>query len=253
MVKERIIIVAGGLGTRMHPITETIPKCLVDINGMPLIERQLRFFKKKGYSEFIFCIAHLAEKVKEHFEKHAKDKYDITFVEEQEELRGTAGSVKLSQKLFSPEENFIVFYGDNFTSMDFDKFISSHKKNNALMTLCLRVDKKKERKSDLILLEKSNKMTTFKEKPSQEEVNRVQELGKKIYANNGIFACSAKIFKHIPENKKYDFSKELIPTLLAQNKEVYGYPTEEFYHELGRTEKYQKFLEAFKAKQEILQ
>src|SRR5512137_1803905 len=100
----KIVIVAGGLATRMLPITEEIPKCMVDINGKPLIQHQLEFFKSKGYTEFIFCVAHLAEKVKEYFGDGSALGVKIQYVQETKELMGTAGSVKLTEPLITEPE-----------------------------------------------------------------------------------------------------------------------------------------------------
>src|SRR3989344_7811731 len=114
----KIVIVAGGLAKRMKPITEEIPKCLIDINGKPLIQHQIEFFRENGYTEIIFCVAHLANKVKDYFRDGAKFGVNITYLEETNKLMGTAGSVKPLEKFIEKDEDFIVYYGDNLTNMD---------------------------------------------------------------------------------------------------------------------------------------
>ncbi len=245
----KIIIVAGGLATRMKPITEEIPKCLIDINGKPLILHQLEFLKKHGFNEIIFCVAHLADKVKEYFGDGSKFGLNIKYVQETKELMGTAGSVKLTENLIGNDKEFIVYYGDNLTNMNFGKFLSFHKQNNALATVCMRPTPENYKASSIITLDDKNKIEVFLEKPSEEDLHK--NKGKK-YINSGIYAFSNKIFDLIPQNTKYDFAKQLFPLLIEQNKPFYGYPTTEYFREIGRVEKYEQFLKEVEGKDLIL-
>ncbi len=244
----KIIIVAGGLATRMKPITEEIPKCLIDINGIPLIERQLNFLKKKGYTEIIFCVAHLAEKVKEHFGDGGRFGLNVQYVQETDELMGTAGSVKLVEGLV--EDDFIVYYGDNLTNMDFDKFLQAHKESGAIATICMRPLPSGYKSSSVITLNDNDSIKVFLEKPPIEEIEKYKD--EKRYINSGIYAFKKEIFELIPENTKFDFCKQLFPLLMEKGLKFQGYPTEEFFREIGRVEKYEKFLEEFKDKEVIL-
>ncbi len=240
----KIIIVAGGLATRMKPITEEIPKCLVDVNGKPLIHIQLDFLKSKGYTEFIFCVAHLADKVKEYF-KNGKDfGLSVQYVQETDELMGTAGSVKLAESLIGDDEDFIVYYGDNLTNMDFDSFLEFHKEKNAIATICMRPLSEGYKSSSVITLDDNKKITVFLEKPPIEKIERYKD--EKRYINSGIYAFKKEIFAHIPKDTKYDFAKQLFTKLVEQGAPFFGYPTDEFFRELGRVEKYEKFFEEFK-------
>ena len=166
----KIVIVAGGLATRMRPVTEEIPKCLVDVNGKPLIQHQLEFFRKNGFTEFIFCVAHLAEKVKEYFRDGRDFGLRIRYVQETKELMGTAGSVKLAQKLIGGDEDFIVYYGDSLTSMDFHKFITFHKEKRGVATIVMRPLPEGYKSSSLITLHKDGKVKNFVETPSSEQL-----------------------------------------------------------------------------------
>lgn len=246
----KIIIVAGGLATRMRPITEEIPKCLIDINGTPLIEHQINYFKKHGYTEFIFCVAHLADKVKEYFKDGKDFGVKISYVQETKELMGTAGSVKLVENQIGDDETFIVYYGDNLTNMDFEKLLHFHKDKHALATIVMRPQPEGYKGSSVITLDDHSKIKVFLEKPSQEEIDKYQN--EKRYINNGIYVFSKKVFEMIPENKKYDFAKEVFPRIMSEKDSLYGYPTKEFFREIGRVEKYNAFLEEIKGKKEFL-
>jgi mannose-1-phosphate guanylyltransferase / phosphomannomutase len=246
----KIIIVAGGLATRMRPITEEIPKCMIDINGKPLIQHQLEFFKSRGYKDIIFCVAHLADKVKEYFEDGKKFGLNINYVQETKELMGTAGSVKLAEKIIGKDENFIVYYGDNLTNIDFDKFTNFHITKKALATICLRSLPKSYKSSSIIILDKEKKIKVFLEKPSTEEFKKYEN--ENIFINSGIYIFNREIFKLIPANLKFDFAKQLFPLILEKKLGLYGYSTNEYFREIGRVEKYEKFLEEVKGKTRIL-
>ncbi len=239
----KIIIVAGGLATRMGQITEEIPKCLIDLNGKPLIQHQLEYFRDKGYKDIIFCVAHLAEKVKDYFRDGKEFGLNISYVQEKEELMGTAGSVKLAEDII--DEDFIVYYGDNITSMDFDRFIRFHKEKKTIATICIRPLPQGYKSSSLITLDEDKKIKLFLEKPPIETIEKHKD--EKRYINSGIYAFKKDIFKLIPENQKYDFAKQLFPSLIEMG--VYGYVTEEFFREVGRVEKYKALLEEFKDKE----
>lgn len=246
----KIIIVAGGLATRMRPITEDIPKCLIDINGKPLIEHQINFFKKHGYKEFIFCVAHLAQKVKDYFKDGKDFGVKITYVEETKELMGTAGSVKLVEDRIGNDETFIVYYGDNLTNMDFGKLLHFHKEKHAIATIVTRPQPDGYTGSSVITMDSHHKIKVFLEKPTQEQIELYHD--EKKYINNGIYVFNKEVFKMIPENKKYDFAKEVFPKIMTEKDGLFCYPTKEFFREIGRVEKYNAFLEEIKGKNEFL-
>jgi len=244
----KIVIVAGGLATRMLPITEEIPKCLVDINGKPLIQHQLEFFKSKGYTEFIFCVAHLADKVKEYFGNGSEFGIKIQYVQETKELMGTAGSVKLAEPLII-EPEFIVYYGDNLTSMDMGRLRKFHSLKRSLATIVLRPSPPNYKASSIILLHPDNRIKLFLEKPTPVDYDKYCE--EKMYINSGIYLFGREIFGMIPKDTKFDFAKDLFPKLLNFREPFFGYPTTEFFREIGRVEKYEAFLLEVKGKQNI--
>lgn len=247
MTKMQIVIVAGGLATRMQPIAEKIPKCLIDINGKPLIQHQLEFFKKKGYTDIIFCIAHLAEKVKEYFKDGTEFGLNIQYSNEEKELMGTAGAVKQAEPLI--EGDFIVFNGDNLTSMDFDRFVEFHKQSGGLATMVVRPLPERYKSSSVIILNEDKRINVFLEKPPMEVIEKYKD--QKRYINSGIYLLNKDTLELIPKKTKFDFSKQFFPLLMGKQA-LYGYPTTEFFREIGRIEKYVKLLKEFKGVKEIL-
>ncbi len=246
--KPKIVIVAGGLATRMNPITQNIPKCLIDVNGTPLIEHQIIYFKDRGYVDFVFCVAHLAGEVRKYFGNGSKFGVNIEYSQEPKDLLGSAGAVKLIENFV--DESIIIFYGDNLTSLDFDKMLNFHKDKKSKFTVFLRKKPEDYKGSSLVVLDDTNRIKTFIERPSEEELeaNKKQES----YINNGIYIMEPEIFHKIPRDMKYDFGKDLIPELLKDNLDVYGYYSDDFFVELGRVEKYQKFIDNFKGRKKVL-
>jgi histidinol-phosphate phosphatase family protein len=247
--KPKVVIIAGGLATRMKPITENIPKCLIDVNGTPLIEHQISYFKKHGYKDFIFCVAHLADMVKEYFGDGSKFGVNIEYSQEPKELLGSGGAVKLIENIV--DDTFIVFYGDNLTNLDFDKFLKFHKEHNSKFTILMRECPENYRGSSLITMHKDNRINIFLEKPTEEQME--QHKKEKIYINNGIYIIEPELFSEIPKNTKYDIGKELIPKLMHKGIEVYGYVSpDDFFIELGKIDRYEKFLVKFRGREKVL-
>lgn len=246
--KPKVVIVAGGLATRMRPITEKIPKCMVDVNGIPLIEHQINYFKESGYTDFIFCVSHLSGLVKEYFGNGSTLGVNIKYSEEPNELLGSAGAVKLIEQC--SKEAMVVFYGDNLTNLDFDKFLMFHNDKKSSFSIFLREKPENYSGSSLIMMDEENMIKTFIEKPSKEEFEMYKD--QKQYINNGIYIIEPEIFIDIPKNTKYDFGKDLIPKLLKSGKKMYGYCSEDFFIELGRVEKYESFLNNFKGRERVL-
>jgi len=248
-MKPKTMIIAGGLATRMKPVTETIPKCLVDIAGKPLIQHQLEFMRDKGYTRFVFCVAHLAQQVQDYLKDGSALGVQIEYSREPETLRGTAGAAKVAEPLID-EDICIVYYGDSLTSMDFDRLIAFHNDSKSDFTIVLRDNPPGYEGTSLITMNEQNEINEFIEKPSPEK--REQLRGEKKYINNGIYVMSKKVFGSIPADTKYDFAKQLIPDLLSRKARVLGYVSNDFFREIGRVEKYEKFAEEIREKGRVL-
>jgi len=228
----KVVIVAGGLAKRMMPVAEQIPKCLVDINGKPLILHQIEFFKKNGFTEFIFCIAHLANKVEDYFNDGSRFGVNIQY--SQDQLSGTAGAVKLVENMV--RDVCIVYYGDNLTTMNFHKLLDFHTSKKSDFTVVVKPSA--GHGSSLVRLADSSRVTSFTERQTAEDLKTPGSN----YINNGIYIMNKNIFSLIPPKRKYDFGYNLIPDLVRKKFNVYGYITHEFFREIGRLEKYEKFM-----------
>lgn len=240
-----IMIVAAGVGSRLQDITGKLPKCLVSVHDKPLIQYQIEEFVRQGFTSIIFCLGYQNTYITECFQSGdrfgADIKYSIEPFFSSDKLSGTAGAVKYGQR-FIENDTFIVFYGDNITTLDFNELLHFHKKNNAFATILVRPSRP-EKFSSIITLCDDGRMAHFIEKPTEEIKKQYYNITR--YENNGIYIFDKRVFNYIEPNKCVDFAKDIIPKLIADEKRVFGYICKDFFKELGRTEKFKAFLEEY--------
>ena len=114
------VILAGGLATRMRPLTETIPKALLPVAGRPFLDHQLEWLAGHGVSDVVLCVGYRADAIQAHAGDGARYGLHIRYVDEAERLRGTAGALRLALDEGALEESFLVTYGDSFLPIDFE-------------------------------------------------------------------------------------------------------------------------------------
>src|SRR3989344_1292210 len=125
----QVVILAGGLGIRLRPLTQSLPKPMVLIKGKPFLEYQLEMLKKNGFKDFILCTGYLGEKIEEYFGNGEKIGIHIKYSKENMPL-GTGGALKNGQKLL--EDEFILVYGDSFLYMDYQLLITDFNESKKL-------------------------------------------------------------------------------------------------------------------------
>ena len=226
----RGMILAAGIGTRLLPITERIPKCMVDVAGKPLIYHQLQWFKANGINEVAINLFHLPEPITSYVGDGSRFGVRVTYSPEKEIL-GTAGGVKAMAHFF--QGTFVVFYGDNFTDLCIDQMLIFHRKNRAAATLFIKPVGSKI--SSIIQMNSTQKIVRFVEKPSPDEVRSVSGT---LYSSNGIYILEPKILEFIPFGTMFDFGKDLFPNLIDREA-IYGFlEPKAFWRELGTLERY---------------
>jgi len=236
-MKPKVAVVAGGLATRMRAVSGETPKAMLEINGKPLLQHQVEVFKKQGFTDFVFCIAHFGQKIRDCFGNGSGLGIRIEYSEESE-LLGTAGAVKLAESKLG--EVCIVFYGDNLTTMDFGRLLEFHESKESDFTVVAGEVRDGKITGSLLTLD-NGRITLFLEHPEKEEFVKRG----KIYYNRGIYVMNKKVFSLIPDGK-CDFGHDLIPALIKQKAGIYGYVTDEFFREIGRPEKYERLKEELK-------
>ncbi len=159
----KLVLLAGGKGTRLYPLTENIPKPMLKINGKPMLEYQIEWAKKNGISEIIICSGYLSEQIEEYFGDGKKWGIDISYSVELEPL-GTAGPLKLIED--SLDGDFILLNADILTNADIKKAFAFHQKKNAKCTLLTHTSSHPQ-DSDLVEFDESGKVLKLWNKPHQ--------------------------------------------------------------------------------------
>ncbi|MEI6288240.1 MAG: nucleotidyltransferase family protein [bacterium] len=183
----KALILAAGLGTRLCPITDNIPKPLVVLGDQPLLWYHLESLRKNGVTEVLINTHYLPEMINGFVADYNNNHQDIkVFTTHEKELLGSAGTLKKNIDFFKDEQDFFVTYGDNLTTIDYDKILDFHVKNNTLATIASYHEKHPESKG-IIIHDKNKKIIKFIEKPSNEEIVSNQ-------ANGGVYVLNSKIF-----------------------------------------------------------
>jgi NDP-sugar pyrophosphorylase family protein len=238
-MKPTILIVAGGLATRLKEQLPDIPKCLLDIAGKPLVQHQIEQFRDQGYTDIVFCVSHLADKIQDYFRDGAAFGINARYSHEPPELLGTAGAVKLCEPLVNGAS--IVHYGDNLASICLDDLVDFHKQKGSMFTIVVRPRPEGYISTSLITLDETGRVTLFREKPSEEEF--AQYSSGQTFINNGMYVINPDVFAHIPQGEKCDFAKQLIPGLLAKKLPVYGMVGTGFFRDVNNMDKYHQLTE----------
>lgn len=190
----QVVLMAGGLGKRLRPLTETCPKPMLPIGGKPLLERIISRFRDQGFTDFYIALNYLGHMIEEHFGAGDQLNVNITYLREDKQL-GTAGALALLPD--DAADNLIVMNGDLITELDFRALIEAHEENDAVATMCIR-----EHRTTIpfgVVESNGSDYVSTVEKPTI--VNHI---------NAGIYCISRKALAAIPENSFYD-----MPTLFA--------------------------------------
>ena len=220
------IILAGGLGTRMKSISESIPKSMMLISGKPVLEHQVECLANYGIKEIILIINHLKSQIQDHFGDGEKWNVSITYYEEKEPL-GTVGGIKnIEDKL---ENNFIVLYGDVMMDVNIHRLLEYHKRQNSDCTLVLHPNDH-PLDSDLVELSRAYQVVAFHPKP-RDGSRYLQNM-----VNAGMYVMSKKVLTHLEKNKKTDFGKDVFPVIHSKLR-MFGYNTSEYLKDMGTPER----------------
>ncbi|HSP89145.1 MAG TPA: nucleotidyltransferase family protein [Ignavibacteriaceae bacterium] len=202
----KAFLLAAGLGTRLKPITNSIPKCLVPICGKPLLGWWIELFKKHGIDEVLINLHHFPERVKEYLEKNS---YGIKFVFFYEEnLLGSAGTLRENKNFVKNEKEFFILYADNLTNVNLSEFLRFHILKNNNFSLGL-FKSNNPSACGIALMNEENVVTDFEEKPKNPKSN---------LASAGVFLSAPNVLDLIPQKEITDIGFDLIPKLVNNMK-----------------------------------
>lgn len=235
----KAMILAAGYGLRLNPITKEIPKCMIDLEGKPVIERQINWLKSNGINEIAINLHYLPEKITNYLGNGSSLEVNITYSLE-EKLLGTAGAIKKMENFF--DNDFLVVYGDEYTNFNIDELKKYHSEKNSTATICIREDPPEIKATNVILIDENYKITDFVEKPSTDQIAK---LKLPTLTNCGIYLLNPEVLRFIPKGFA-DFGYDVFP-ILVKKKKVYGFIIPEKYdwYELGTLERYEKYKNRF--------
>lgn len=227
--KLKAIIMAGGKGTRLRPLTCNIPKPMMPILEKPVMEYIIELLKEHNIKDIGVTLGYLPDEIISYFGDGKKFGVNLMYFIEDKPL-GTAGSVKNAEIFL--DETFVVISGDALTDIDISSAIEFHKKKKAISTLILK-EVSVPLEYGVVVTEKDGRVKGFHEKPSWSEV-----FSDKV--NAGIYILEPEIFKYYERNQKFDFSKNLFPILLKEKLPMYAYVANEYWCDIGNIQQYSK-------------
>jgi NDP-sugar pyrophosphorylase family protein len=226
----KAMILAAGLGLRLRPLTDSIPKPMVPISNKPLLEYLIDYLKQAGFEELVINLHHRSNIVKDYFKDGSAFGVRINYSIEKEIL-GTAGGIKAAEP-FLKDDLFFVINSDIAFELDFADVIQFHKKNNASITMIAREDKDVE-KYGVIGIDSSFRVRRFLDFC---DIPQTGTLKKTMFAGIALFDPS--VLKEFPDKGYCDISKEIYPKLLTDDLPLFGYVTNKYWVEMGNPQKY---------------
>jgi mannose-1-phosphate guanylyltransferase len=221
---KKALILCGGEGTRLRPITYEIPKPMVPLKGKPILEHIIDHLKDSGIEEVILAVGYKHEQIISHFGNGKNFGLKINYVIEKEPL-GTGGPLKLAKGMF--DESFLILNGDVISKIDLVDMIRSHRKNNALVTIALTTVKEPEHYGVAML--KGEKIIGFLEKPKEAQSNLI---------NAGVYIIEPGFLEELP--KENVFMIENVFENVAKEGRLFGYVYDGKWYDLGTPERYEE-------------
>ena len=225
----KAVVMAGGEGTRLRPLTSNQPKPMVPIVGKPCMEHILELLRRHGMTDVIVTVAFLPQAIRGYFGDGEAMGLSIEYSVEESPL-GTAGSVRLaSGKL---DETFLVISGDALCDIDLGRLVEVHREKGAAVTIGLKsVENPLE--FGIVVTDEDGRVERFLEKPSWGQV-----FSDTI--NTGIYVVEPEVLRHVPADRPYDFSKELFPLLLEMGRPIYGHVCDGYWQDIGNLDQYRQ-------------
>ncbi len=224
----KAVIMAGGFGTRLRPLTSNVPKPMVPVANRPMMEHIVELLKLHGITEIVSTLFYQPETIQSHFGDGSRFGIKMQYRKAEADY-GTAGSVRNAKDFL--DQRFLIISGDVLTDFDLTKAIQYHESKKAKATLLLtRVPNPLA--FGVVLTAEDGRITRFLEKPSWGEV-----FSDTI--NTGIYILEPDVLDMIPEKTEFDFSKNLFPMLLERKMGLYGYVCDGYWKDIGSLNEYQ--------------
>ncbi|MGZ4411775.1 MAG: sugar phosphate nucleotidyltransferase, partial [Gaiellaceae bacterium] len=225
----RAVVMAGGEGTRLRPLTSNQPKPMVSIVGKPCMEHIVELLRSHGIDEIVITLAFMPQAIRSYFGDGEPLGVPIEYSVEETPL-GTAGSVRLAADKL--DDTFIVISGDALCDLDLGHLVEFHREHGGVATIGMKsVENPLE--FGIVVTDEDGRVERFLEKPSWSQV-----FSDTI--NTGIYVLEPEVLKHIPADGPFDFSKELFPLLLEMGRPMYGCALEGYWQDIGNLDQYRQ-------------
>ncbi len=219
----KAILLAAGLGSRLRPLTDTIPKCLAPINGEPLMGIWFELLERHGVDEVLINTHYLAEKVAE-FVDSRKSPMRVRLSHE-DTLAGSAGTIERNWDFVSSEDEFLVCNADNLTDVDLSSLVEFHRGAGSMLTMAV-FESDRPSECGIVEIDAAGRMLSFEEKPARPRSN---------LANGGVYVMDRRIGDRLPAHKPADIAFDLIPSCIG---EAYGWNWPGLLLDIGNPEAY---------------
>ena len=225
----KAVVMAGGEGTRLRPLTSNQPKPMVPIVGKPCMEHVIELLRTHGFEEIVVTLAFMPQAIRAHFGDGESLGVSINYSVE-EQPAGTAGSVRLARKQL--DDTFLVISGDALCDVDLGSLVEAHRRSGAAATIGLKsVDDPLE--FGIVVTDDDGRVERFLEKPSWGQV-----FSDTI--NTGIYVVEPDVLRHVPGDRPFDFSQELFPLLLEMGRPLHGQVLDGYWQDIGTLEQFRQ-------------
>ncbi|MDX4039999.1 nucleotidyltransferase family protein [Aliarcobacter skirrowii] len=220
---NKVVLMVGGLGTRLRPLTETTPKPMLKVGNKPILQTIVEKFAEYGYTNIVMCVNYKSDIIQDYFKDGKEFGVNIEYILEEQRM-GTAGALSLLRD--KPNEPFFVMNGDLLTNVNFEHLHNYHIATNSIATMCVR-------EYDFqvpygVVNIKDSKIVSIEEKPTH-----------KFFVSAGIYMLSSEVLNYIPKNEFFDMPT-LFEKLISLNKNTVSFPIREYWLDIGRMEEYKK-------------
>jgi dTDP-glucose pyrophosphorylase len=232
--ENHVVLMVGGLGTRLRPLTENTPKPMLEVGGKPILETIVKRFVDSGFTNITMCLGYKSNVIQDYFQDGSSYGANVDYIVEEKRM-GTAGALTLLEKRL--DNPFFVMNGDLLTNIDFEKMLDFHVEHNSKATMCVR-EYDIEVPYGVVNMANEN-IISIVEKPIHS-----------FFVNSGIYLLEPDCIDLIPDNEFYDMPK-LFEELMTTKEKIISFPLQEYWLDIGRIADYERanveYFSVFKA------
>jgi NDP-sugar pyrophosphorylase family protein len=215
-----VVILAGGLATRLYPVTQKIPKSLIMIAGRPFIDHQLKLLKEKGVTDVVLCVGNFGDRIEAHVGDGSRFGLEVWYSYDGEVLLGTGGAIKKATAILP--DSFMILYGDSYLDIDFEPVVQQF--NEGILPALMTVFRNRNTFDTSNIVMKDGKIVRYDKKSHDPAME---------YIDYGLLAIRKKVFEDYPVNEPFDLS--LVLSRLVDAGQVSGYEVTKRFYEIGST------------------